>query len=68
MDNRQGAGMDNAVAFALATDLLKHFIDSQDIPPGGTKGTAREHGEKTAEFLAGLHRGLYDYFRQNPGK
>jgi hypothetical protein len=54
--------MDKAKAFVHATELLERFIESQDIPPGGTKGTAREHGEKTAEFLAGLHRGLYDYF------
>lgn len=54
--------MDKARAFAHATELLQRFVDSQDIPPGGTKGTAREHGEKTAEFLAGLHRGLYEYF------
>ena len=55
--------MDKAKAFVHATELLQRFVDSQDIPPGGTnKGTAREHGEKTAEFLAGLHRGLYDYF------
>jgi hypothetical protein len=57
--------MENSRAFALATDLLKSFIETQDIPPGGTKGTAREHGEKTAQFLAGLHRGLYEYFRES---
>jgi hypothetical protein len=56
--------MHKAKAFALATDLLNRFVESQDIPPGGTKGSAREHGEKTAEFLAGLHRGLFDYFRE----
>jgi hypothetical protein len=56
--------MEKSTAFALATELLKSFIQSQDIPPGGTKGTAREHGEKTAEFLAGLHQGLYHYFRE----
>jgi hypothetical protein len=56
--------MDKAQAFVHATDILRRFVESQDIPPGGTKGTAREHGEKTAEFLAGLHRGLYAYFRE----
>jgi hypothetical protein len=60
--------MDDLQAYATATEMLKRFIESQDIPPGGTTGTARMHGEKTAEFLAGLHRGLYEYFRQNPGK
>ena len=43
---------------------MKAFVESQDIPPGGTTGTAARHGEKTAEFIAALHRGLYDYFRQ----
>ena len=56
--------MDKANAFVLATDLLKRFVESQDIPPGGTTGTARAHGEKTAQFLAGLHHELYEYFRQ----
>jgi len=60
--------MDDLQAYATATEMPKRFIESQDIPPGGTTGTARMHGEKTAEFLAGLHRGLYEYFRQNPGK
>lgn len=60
--------MNDLQAYATATEMLKSFIESQDIPPGGTTGTARMHGEKTAEFLAGLHRGLYEYFRQNPGK
>ena len=60
--------MDKAKAFVHATDLLQRFIESQDIPPGGTKGTAREHGEKTAEFLAGLHRGLLDYFAASTDK
>jgi hypothetical protein len=56
--------MEKSDAFALATDLLKRFVESQDIPPGGTTGTARDHGEKTAQFLAGLHRALYEYFRE----
>ena len=60
--------MEDLQAYSTATELLKRFIESQDIPPGGTTGTARMHGEKTAEFLAGLHRGLYEYFRQNPDK
>ena len=60
--------MNDVQAYATATEMLKTFIESQEIPPGGTTGTARMHGEKTAEFLAGLHRGLYEYFRQEPGK
>jgi len=56
--------MEKATAFALATDILKRFVESQDIPPGGTTGTARDHGEKTAQFLAGLHSALYEYFRK----
>ena len=59
--------MDDPQAYATATELLRSFIESQDIPGGGTTGTARSHGEKTAEFLVGLHRGLYEYFRQKPG-
>lgn len=59
--------MNDPQAYATATEMLKSFIESQDIPPGGTTGTARMHGAKTAEFLAGLHRGLYEYFRQDPG-
>ncbi len=55
--------MDNRKAVALATQLLEAFIQSQEIPPGGTTGTAREHGEKTGEFLAGIHRTLHAYFR-----
>ena len=60
--------MNDLQAYATATEMLKSFIESQDIPPGGTTGTARMHGEKTAEFLAGLHHGLYEYFRRDPGK
>jgi hypothetical protein len=56
--------MDHDDAFELATDLLKSFVESQEIPPGGTKGTAEEHGEKTAQFLTAMHRALYDYFRK----
>jgi hypothetical protein len=57
--------MDKGQAYATATDVLKRFVESQDIPPGGTTGTAREHGEKTGQFLAGLHRALFEYFRQS---
>jgi hypothetical protein len=56
--------MNHQAALALANDLLRAFIESQDIPPGGTTGTAASHGEKTGEFLAALHRTLYAYFRQ----
>ncbi|HET7730573.1 MAG TPA: hypothetical protein VFK48_11120 [Usitatibacter sp.] len=51
-------------AFKLATDLLAKFIESQEIPPGGTSGSAASHGEKTAQFLTAMHRTLYAYFRQ----
>ena len=52
-------------AYALATRLLESFVEHQEIPPGGTTGTAESHGRKTAEFLAALHQGLYDYFRKD---
>lgn len=55
--------MNHQAALALANDMLRAFIESQDIPPGGTTGTAASHGEKTAEFLAAMHRTLYAYFR-----
>jgi hypothetical protein len=54
--------MKHQAALALANDMLRAFIESQDIPPGGTTGTAASHGEKTAEFLAALHRTLYEHF------
>ena len=55
--------MDTDKALALANDMLKAFVESQEIPPGGTTGTAASHGEKTAQFLAAMHRTLFDYFR-----
>jgi hypothetical protein len=51
-------------AYKVATEMLARFIEHQEIPPGGTTGTAESHGRKTAEFLAALHQGLYDYFRK----
>jgi hypothetical protein len=60
--------MKDADAFKLATDLLGRFVDRQEIPPGGTTGSAASHGQKTGEFLAALHKALYDYFREaGPG-
>lgn len=56
--------MNRKEAFCLATDLVRTFIENQEIPPGGTAGTARDHGEKTAQFLAAMHRTLYEYFLQ----
>jgi hypothetical protein len=50
-------------ALQLANDMLARFIESQEIPPGGTTGSAASHGQKTGEFLAALHKALYDYFR-----
>ena len=55
--------MKDADAFKLASELLDRFIECQEIPPGGTTGTAASHGQKTGEFLAALHRSLYEYFR-----
>jgi hypothetical protein len=49
-------------AFRLANEMLARFIESQDIPPGGTSGSAASHGQKTGEFLAALHKALYGYF------
>ncbi len=56
--------MNNQAALALANDFLRAFVESQEIPSGGTTGTARDHGEKTAQFLTAIHRTMYDYFRQ----
>lgn len=56
--------MNSAKALALANEMLKTFIESQEIPPGGTNGTAIAHGEKTAQFLTAMHRTLLEYFRQ----
>ena len=50
-------------ALATATALLTAFIEHQEIPPGGTTGTAASHGEKTAQFLTAMHRTLFEYFR-----
>jgi len=55
--------MNHQAALALANDMLRAFIENQEIPPGGTTGTAASHGQKTGEFLAALHRSLYDHFR-----
>jgi len=56
--------MKNKEALRRADEILKAFVESQDIPPGGTQGTAAEHGEKTAQFLIALHRALHEYFRK----
>jgi hypothetical protein len=53
-------------AIALANEMLANFIGSQEIPPGGTSGSAASHGQKTGEFLAALHKALYEYFRSLP--
>jgi hypothetical protein len=55
--------MESSEALRTATALLTAFIESQEIPPGGTSGTAASHGEKTAQFLTAMHRTLFDYFR-----
>lgn len=54
--------MDDRIALKRADDLLMAFVQSQDIPGGGTTGTATEHGVKTGQFLVGLHRTLHEYF------
>lgn len=56
--------MNHADAFRIATELLTAFVQSQEIPGGGTSGTAESHGRKTAQFLTAMHRELYEYFRQ----
>jgi hypothetical protein len=56
--------MDNNDAFKLANDIVMSFVENQDIPPGGTGGSAESHGEKTAQFIAAMHRTLHEYFRQ----
>ena len=56
--------MKNRDALKRADEILAAFVESQDIPPGGTQGTAAGHGEKTGEFLAALHRALHEYFRK----
>jgi hypothetical protein len=55
--------MDDRIALQRADDLLMAFVQSQEIPGGGTTGTATEHGVKTAQFLIGIHRTLHEYFR-----
>ena len=57
-------GMNDKDAFKLATDLVARFIENQEIPPGGSSGSAASHGEKTAQFLTAMHRTLYEYFKQ----
>ena len=56
--------MKHSEALRRADELVKAFVESQEIPPGGTSGTAADHGTKTAQFIAAIHRGLYDYFLQ----
>lgn len=55
--------MKHTEALRRADELVKAFVENQDIPPGGTSGSAASHGEKTAQFIAAIHRGLYDYFK-----
>ena len=55
--------MDDARARQLADELLVAFVQSQEIPPGGTTGTATDHGVKTAQFLIGIHRTLHEYYK-----
>jgi hypothetical protein len=52
----------HAQALQRADELVRVFVENQDIPPGGTSGTAADHGAKTAQFIAAIHRGLYEYF------
>jgi hypothetical protein len=55
--------MDDARALQRADELLLAFVQSQEIPPGGTSGTATDHGVKTAQFLIGIHKTLHEYFK-----
>ena len=55
--------MDDARALQRADELLMAFVQSQEIPPGGTTGTANDHGVKTAQFLIGMHKTLHEYFK-----
>ncbi|HSN22148.1 MAG TPA: hypothetical protein VLS49_15810 [Usitatibacter sp.] len=58
--------MDHRTALKRADELLAAFVQSQDIPGGGTTGTATDHGVKTAQFLIGIHRTLLEYFEGVP--
>ena len=58
------AQLKNSEALRRADELARAFVENQEIPPGGTSGTAADHGEKTAQFIAAIHRGLYEYFKQ----
>jgi hypothetical protein len=60
--HRSHEAMNSAKALLLANEMLKTFIESQEIPPGGSSGTAISHGEKTAQFLTAMHRELLEYF------
>jgi hypothetical protein len=53
----------DAEALRRADELVRTFVENQDIPPGGTTGTAAEHGEKTAQFIVAIHRVLLEYFK-----
>jgi hypothetical protein len=55
--------MEDARALRCADEILMAFVQSQEIPGGGTTGTATEHGVKTAQFLIGVHRTLHEYFK-----
>ena len=59
--------MRDSEALKRADEMTRAFIESQEIPPGGSSGTAAEHGRKTAEFIAAIHRTLYEYFKQLDG-
>ena len=56
--------MKNSEALRRADELVKAFVENQEIPPGGTGGTASDHGEKTAQFIAAIHRALFEYFKK----
>jgi hypothetical protein len=61
--NRNGElAMEHRIALKRADDLLMAFVQSQEIPGGGTTGTATDHGVKTAQFHIGIHKTLVEYF------
>ena len=58
--------MEEARALQRADEILMAFVQSQEIPGGGTTGTATDHGVKTAQFLIGIHKTLHEYFKSLP--
>ena len=47
----------------LVENAVRHGLERK-TGVGHVTITAADHGAKTAQFIAALHRGLYDYFLQ----